>query len=182
MENRNQNTEVNQKGNLKMNGLSATIYQLISNSYLKSVRAYQIKKYQDATPYVSKESLYNIFPEKRNPEIQNMWNFAGILMNDIWEYPETVPYQERLVALPFDIVQNLDEKTRNDVVNLYRKASSPYGLRVRACDDCYFIYWDEIQLANTPLEELGINYYQLMVQNKGNKEKVNKTLEKILRK
>ena len=181
MEKRHQNTE---KVNLKRNGLSETIYQLISNSYLKSVQAYQIKKYQDATPYISKESSYNIniFPEKRNPEIQKMWNFAGILMNAIWAYPETVPYQERMMTLPFDIVQNLDEKTRNDVVNLYRKASSPYGLRVHACDDYYFIYWDEIQLTNTPLEELGINYYQLMVQNKGNKEEVNETLQKILRK
>ena len=85
-------------------------------------------------------------------------------------------YQER-----FDVIKdsNIREEVREYIINQYRKAGYPYGLRIRRVDGGYFIYWDKIQINYLDFTDLSFNYFKELIQN--GKEKTEEKIKRLLR-
>ena len=90
-----------------------------------------------------------------NNLIQRAIDFYAMVDYCIWNFPEYIPYEQRDVFIRFDDVVPIS--IQDDIINLYRRASYDYGLRIRRCDGYYYVYWDKIQLNNKRITDFRLD-------------------------
>lgn len=89
---------------------------------------------------------------------------------------EMNPYAER-----FDVIENtsISKEVKEYIVNQYRKAGYPYGLRIRKIEEKYVIYWDKIHINGLCFSDLGFHYFKEILQN--GQEKAEEKVKRLLR-
>lgn len=113
--------------------------------------------------------------ERKYPECSLAMKYSFTVYQLITQ-TEMDSYAER-----FDVIEdtNISEEVREYIINSYRKAGYPYGLRIRKLNEGYAIYWDKIHINGLCFSDLGFHYFKEMPQN--DHEKTEEKMKRLLR-